>query len=158
MEYSSSPHRPLHIYADDTWYFITASTVKHKPYLSSPEHLELWKSNFFELASRSGIDIFAWVILENHYHILIQSRQGRGLGQFIGQLHGRTSRQLNLLDQTQGRQIWYSYWDICIRGEADLWTRFNYIHYNPVKHGVTSNPEDWPFSSYRFYQEQESQG
>jgi putative transposase len=29
--------------------------------------------------------------------------------------------------------------------------RFNYIHYNPVKHGYVQNPEDWEFSSYRFY-------
>ncbi len=32
-----------------------------------------------------------------------------------------------------------------------FWMRFNHIHYNPVKHGYVDNPEDWEFSSCRFY-------
>ena len=55
------------------------------------------------------------------------------------------------LDKKQGRKVWYSYWDRCMRNEHDFWTRFNYIHYNSVKHGYVDNPEDWEFSSYRFY-------
>jgi putative transposase len=66
-------------------------------------------------------------------------------------LNGSTSRKLNLLDNKQGRTVWYSYWDRCMRNLHDFWTRFNYIHYNPVKHGYVYNPEDWGFSSYRFY-------
>ena len=38
-----------------------------------------------------------------------------------------------------------------MRNEHDFWTRFNYVHYNPVKHGYVDNLEDWEFSSYRFY-------
>ena len=38
-----------------------------------------------------------------------------------------------------------------MRTEHDFWTRFNYIHYNPVKHGYVERPEDWEFSSYRSY-------
>ena len=29
--------------------------------------------------------------------------------------------------------------------------RFNYIHFNPVKHGYVDDPKDWEFSSYSFY-------
>jgi putative transposase len=157
MEYSESPHRPLHIYLDDAWYFITASTVNHAFYLSTQAHLILWRDAFFELASKFDLTICAWVVLKNHYHIMVQPSKGRDIGKFIGQLHGRTSRQINLLDNIKGRQVWYSYWDTCIRGEADFWARFNYIHYNPVKHRYAENPEDWAFSSYRFYQKQEGE-
>jgi putative transposase len=40
------------------------------------------------------------------------------------------------------------YWDHVIRDEADLVAHFDYIHYNPVKHGLVTRPEDWPHSSY----------
>jgi putative transposase len=47
-----------------------------------------------------------------------------------------------------------NYWDRIIRDEKDYWTKFNYIHYNPVKHGYVALPEDWAFSSYdRFLKE-----
>jgi putative transposase len=35
-----------------------------------------------------------------------------------------------------------------VRDEKDFWTKFNYIHYNPVKHGYAEKPEDWKFSSF----------
>jgi putative transposase len=38
-----------------------------------------------------------------------------------------------------------------MRTEKDFWTRFNYIHNNPVKHGYVKRPEEWEFSSYQYY-------
>jgi hypothetical protein len=40
---------------------------------------------------------------------------------------------------------------IPIRHGSHLWTRFNYVHNNPVKHGYVRQLEDWPFSSYHYY-------
>jgi putative transposase len=58
---------------------------------------------------------------------------------------------LNASDNTHGRQVWHNYWDTCVRTEADYWTRFNYVHYNPIKHGYVKQLSDWPFSSYGYY-------
>ena len=35
-----------------------------------------------------------------------------------------------------------------IRDQADLFNHVNYIHYNPVKHGLVKCPHEWPFSSF----------
>ena len=35
-----------------------------------------------------------------------------------------------------------------IRDEADLEAHVNYIHYNPVKHGLVGDPDDWPYSTW----------
>lgn len=40
------------------------------------------------------------------------------------------------------------FWDHVIRDEADFQRHLDYIHYNPVKHGLVQRPEDWPYSSY----------
>jgi putative transposase len=40
------------------------------------------------------------------------------------------------------------FWEHTIRDEADLEAHFDYIHYNPVKHGLAKAPRDWPWSSF----------
>ena len=55
---------------------------------------------------------------------------------------------LNRLDGQRGRQVWHNFWDTCILSETGYWTHFNYIHYNPVKHGYVPDPADWVHSSF----------
>lgn len=151
MKWSTSPHRPPHLYMDDAWYFVTASTVDRSHILATDEHFNLWVITFQELIKEFKIELAAWALMRNHYHILFMPNTAGELGDFMKRLNGSTSRKLNMLDNKQGRKIWYSYWNRCMRNENDFWTRFNYIHYNPVKHGYVDNPEGWEFSSYRFY-------
>jgi putative transposase len=146
-----SDHHPPHLYIDDTWYMITASTINHAPFLKNDQVKVLVRDTFEALIQTFDISLLAWVILDNHYHLLLKMNIGRDVSRFISRLHGRTSRQMNLQNNAVGRQVWHNYWDTCIRTEAGMWTRFNYIHHNPVKHGYVHNLEDWPFSSYRIY-------
>lgn len=43
------------------------------------------------------------------------------------------------------------YWEHTIRDESDLQRHVDYIHYNPVKHGLVNRVVDWPFSSFHRY-------
>jgi len=122
--------------------------------LFRPEgHKELVRDQLRASMAKSRFTLAAWVILDNHSHILVKSKVGAELNRFIGRWHGRTSFDINGLDGARGRQVWHNFWDTCIRSEVDYWTRFNYIHYNPIKHGYVKQCEDWPFSSYRHYLE-----
>jgi putative transposase len=48
------------------------------------------------------------------------------------------------------RGIWQrGYWEHTIREDRDYAAHMDYIHFNPVKHGLTRDPSDWPFSSFR---------
>ena len=50
------------------------------------------------------------------------------------------------------RGIWQRrYWEHQINGDQDFEKHVDYIHYNPVKHGYTKQPIDWPFSSVHRY-------
>jgi putative transposase len=45
--------------------------------------------------------------------------------------------------------IWQRrYWEHTIRGEQDYAAHMDYVHFNPVKHGLAASPADWPFSSF----------
>lgn len=91
----------------------------------------------------------AWVLLENHYHFLIYLKSAQVLPTFVKQLHGLSSYKINKIEDSFGRAIWYSYWDRCIRDEKDFWTKFNYIHNNPIKHGYVGALDKWAYSSYK---------
>jgi putative transposase len=144
-------HHPPHVYLDDTWYMITGAVYQKRRLLQPEGHKDLVRDQLKTLVVEFGLRLAAWVILDNHYHLLVRSRIGMELPRFLGRLHGRTSFDLNGRDGARGHHVWHNYWDTCIRGEADYWARFNYIHHNPVKHGCVSQSEDWPFSSYHYY-------
>jgi putative transposase len=110
-------------------------------WLRPESHKVVVRDQLRALAVEFGLTPAAWVILDNHTHILVKSHAGPELNHFVGRWHGRTSFDLNRLDNARGRQIWHSFWDTCIRTEADYWNRFNYIHYNPIKHGYVSRLE-----------------
>jgi putative transposase len=45
--------------------------------------------------------------------------------------------------------IWQRrYWEHTIRGDQDYAVHMDYVHFNPVKHGLAADPADWPFSSF----------
>ena len=48
--------------------------------------------------------------------------------------------------------IWqHRFWENVLRNETDFMRHFEYIHYNPVKHGYVSAPKEWPYSSFHRY-------
>jgi putative transposase len=63
---------------------------------------------------------------------------------------GGSERPLSSAQQRERRHsIWQRrFWEHTIRDEDDLAAHFDYIHYNPVKHGHVASPRDWPWSSF----------
>ncbi|HUT95782.1 MAG TPA: transposase, partial [Thermoguttaceae bacterium] len=50
------------------------------------------------------------------------------------------------------RGVWQRrFWEHTIQDESDLEIRFDYVHYNPVKHGYVRRPWDWEHSTFRHY-------
>jgi len=147
-------HHPPHIYLDDTWYMVTCAIREKRSLLRPQGYKDIVRDQLNALVIELKLRLAVWVILDNHYHILVKSRSGAQLPRFFQRLHGRTSFDLNGHDNARGRQVWHNYWDTCIRTEQDYWTRFNYIHHNPVKHGYVTVTEEWPHSSYHYYLEQ----
>jgi putative transposase len=127
-------HHPPHFLLDDSWYFITAATYQKGPFLQLYGHKSIVQESLERLSASFSIKLAAWVIMDNHYHLLLHAQTPEALKGFIQRLHGRTAYEINKNSDLKGRQIWHNYWDTIIRSDADFWTRFNYIHYNPVKH------------------------
>lgn len=60
------------------------------------------------------------------------------------------------IDSEGGEQaIWQRrYWEHQIRNDAAFISHVEYIHYNPVKHGLAKSPKLWPYSSFHRYMKQ----
>jgi putative transposase len=102
--------------------------------------------------------IDAWVVLPEHLHAVWILPDGDG--DFPARralikrgVSGRTaegeSRSASWVAKGE-RGAWQRrFWEGTIRGEADFVRHIGYVHFNPVKHGLVGNAEDWRFSSFR---------
>lgn len=84
-------HRPLHIHPDSSILFLTARIYGGFSYLApkaTKTHL-LEKAN--SLLKKYKIKLDAWVVLDNHYHLLINVIEGGLVGPFVRELHGATA-------------------------------------------------------------------
>ncbi|MDY6782382.1 MAG: transposase [Cyanobacteriota bacterium] len=151
LERGYPPHSPPHPIADRELYLLTAACYEHQPYMNTDARRQQILDSLFEEFTNQGWEIRAWVILPNHYHILVKIDEFHKLGQRLRLIHGRTSYQWNQEDETRGRKIWYHYSDRAIRSERHYHTTLNYIHYNPVKHQWTSSPYNWTQTSVHWY-------
>ena len=62
-----------------------------------------------------------------------------------------TAKQLNDWDATPGRQVWFQYWDGHITFEKSYLARLNYVHNNPVRHGVVQFAENYRWCSASWF-------
>ena len=78
---------------------------------------------------------FAWCVLTNHYHLLVETHNLRATTKLLGELHGRTSFAWNGAENRRGRNCFHRVADRAIRDDRHFWATMNYIHHNPVRHG-----------------------
>src|SRR5215208_1773564 len=150
--FKTAPYNPPHLFVANTLYMLTASIYGKASLIESPQRKAEWRDAFYEAAEIYHWQIVAWVVLHNHYHAIVQSPEyASNLPKFTGSYHKFTSRKWNAEDKLNGRQIWWNYWDTCIRSERDYCHRIRYIFWNPVKHGLVEKPEDYSFSNYSGY-------
>ncbi len=147
------PHSPPHPIRDRPYYLLTATCYEHARHMLSPARRQHVRDALFSTFISLGVDLLAWVILPNHYHILAHVPDFRNLGQGFRAVHGPASRQWNEEDGAAGRKVWNRFSDRAIRSERHYYTTLNYIHYNPVKHGWAASPYEWAQSSVHWYLE-----
>ncbi|MFH2136417.1 MAG: transposase [Patescibacteria group bacterium] len=63
-------HRPPHIFKNDSIYFISSRTFEQKPYFNTSAKKKLLMKAINGARQRFSIEFYAWVILDNHYHLL----------------------------------------------------------------------------------------
>ena len=142
-------HGPPHwSFNDPTTCMVTAACYEHAAHLGmDPDRIDGFASALLQLFGGDDVEVSAWVVLPNHYHVLARARDWHGLLQGIGRLHGRTSRRWNLEGNCVGRKVWHRTAETQMKSERHFWATVNYIHNNPVRHGYVTHWQDWVWSS-----------
>jgi putative transposase len=148
-------------------FFFTVVTHRRRGILTFSKSRELLREVVRGVQRAYPFSIDAWVLLPNHLHCLWTLPEGDGdfskrwalikLGFSKKASHLRT-RDNDLSAPRQARHespIWQKrFWEHQIRDDADLSRHLDYIHFNPVKHGLVTRVQEWPFSTFhRFVKE-----
>lgn len=141
------PHTPNHLFLNDTPYFITAAIYQKRRLMAAETLKTMLRDILKEMFAKYAWQLHHWVILDNHYHLLGQSRKGKDLSKLIRDIHFESA--LRIQEATGcDKPIWWNYWDYCPRNEREYMIRQTYLLYNPVKHGYVSDLRNYVTSSF----------
>lgn len=141
------------LYADGGTYFLTVCLADRHSNLLVRE-IALLRDAWLEVAASRPFETVAAVVLPDHMHFLWRlPSDDHDFPTRMAQLKAGFTRRLPEEAKRRGRKrergVWQSrYWEHVIRDDEDLARHIDYIHFNPVKHGYVSDPDDWPHSTW----------
>jgi len=149
-------------------HFITLTVLHWIPVFTRPEAVNILLESL-KFLSKDGLKVYAYVVLENHCHLVVQSNT---LDHDIARYKSYTAKQMiQYLSKNSVKQILeqlafykkahkndraYQFWQEgvhpeLIQNDEIMRQKIDYIHLNPVKRGYVDNAEHWRYSSARDY-------
>lgn len=133
--------------------FITFVTYKRRNILI--KNISFLREAFQYAKIKYEFEIVAIVVLDNHIHMIIKPENINDYPKIIGKIKSYFTKISGLnYENNKNREsnVWQRrYWEHTILNEKDLTRHIDYIHYNPVKHGLVKAPKDWKYSSFKKY-------
>ena len=153
---------------DGDAHFLTFSCYRRLPLLTRARSCQ-WLVDAIALSrEKNPFDLWAWVAMPEHVHLVLYPHHGVRIAQILTTMKQSVSRKAinwlqanapdyleTLLDrQPNGKQS-HRFWqrgggyDRNLRSTRDVHEKILYVHQNPVKRGLVSRPEEFPWSSAR---------
>ena len=150
-------------------YFVTSTIVEWMPVFTTQKYFDIVIQSLKFCKDQKGLKLSAFVILDNHFHLIVS---GPELAATLSSLKKFTAKEI-ITQLKQDNKHWllsqlafykkrnktasdYQVWQegvhpqLIINPEM-LVQKTEYIHYNPVRHGLVYMPEHWRYSSSRNY-------
>lgn len=141
-------------------FFFTLCTYNRHPLFADAGNVERLRQALRAVMTERPFEILAGVVLPDHLHWIWQlPREDSDYPSRIGRVKVLFTRSLGRgaddppacasRRRHHESAVWQRrYWEHTIRDTDDLNAHLNYIHYNPVKHGLVTCPHAWPASSF----------
>lgn len=146
-----------------TWFF-TVVTAGRRPWLAERRAIDCLKRAVACVRSASPFEIVAAAVMPDHMHMIwtLPANDGDyarrwGLIKVIAAREMRSSGAIVPIARAASCRrhesgLWQRrFWEHRIRDEDDLARHVDYIHFNPVHHGLAPRAVDWPHSSFHAY-------
>jgi len=155
-------------------YYLTFQVVEWVDIFSRQAIRDIFVESLRYCQQNKGLDLFAWVLMSNHAHLLAQSKNGDISG-LIRDIKRHTSKAIieYIQNERESRRNWilkifseaasktnrnkdYQVWtheNHCVQVYTDTFVRekLEYIHNNPVRAGIVALPEHYIYSSAKNY-------
>ena len=151
-------------YTKGATYFFTLVAYERRPIFCKNDFLEAFRASIKTVQQQYPFEIVAWVQLPDHLHCIWQmtdddtnysqcwSRIKRLTTKACPQYH-LSMQDLNSSKVKRNEKgIWQRRFnEHQINNEEDFINHMDYLHYNPVKHGLVESVADWQYSSFHRY-------
>ena len=138
-------------------YFFTVNLLQRRDNNLLTRHIDLLRSAVKTVRQRYPFIIHGWVVLPEHMHCIIELPPGdvdfatrwRLIKMNFSKAIPSTERISVVRAQRGERGIWQRRsWEHLIRDERDYRAHMDYVHINPVKHGLVKCVANWPYSTF----------
>ena len=111
---------------------------------------ELFLATVADMSERFEIDIYAYVLMDNHYHLLFRTNRAN-LCRSMQWFGATYTKRFNLRHNRSGHLFQGRFKNMLVQNEAYLLQLSYYIHRNPLRAGMVRRLADYKWSSYRVY-------
>lgn len=131
---------------DRAWVFVDRKTKE-----PSRDQCDIFVRNLMFYRRVYQFRLWGFVIMLDHAHILLRMGKHGNICDALRDIKRRSSFEIHAIFGGDG-PLWQSnFYEHSIRDEHDLEEKLNYIHVNPVRAGLSENPEGWRYSSACWY-------
>ena len=143
-------------YPGGTYFFTVNLLQRHHNDLLT-RYIDRLRRSAWRVKRVHPFEIHGWVVLPDHLHCVIRMLNGDTdfalrLRLINASFSKALPRQewLSTVRRRRGeRGIWQRcFWEHLIKDEADYRAHMDYVHINPVKHGLVRVAKDWPYSTF----------
>jgi putative transposase len=128
-------------------HFVTFSCYGRRQYLRRAEARDVFERSLESMRCRYRFLVVGYVLMPEHVHLLIYEPQNVSLATILKAL------KLSVAAQRTERPFWQArYYDFNVLTDRKRVEKLRYLHRNPVSRGLVVKPEEWRWSSFRYYQ------
>ena len=145
-------------------YFFTVVAYRRQTILCDESIRRALRDAIAEVRTNRPFSVDAWVLLPDHLHCIWTlppddadfatrwSLVKRRVSMVCGERYRRAEWLTPSKRKHRESTLWQRrYWEHQLRTEADYARHVDYIHYNPVKHGLCRSPQEWLYSTFHRY-------
>lgn len=140
-------------YVPNAIYYIVAVTRRRRPIFADEQNLDVLRQTLRNVKLLHPFRMLAYAFMPDHLHLLMFVPETTNISRLLQSIQWNTTRNYKRERAIAGSvSLWQkSFYDHVIRDEIDLANHFNYIHYNPVKHGLVTEAADYAHTSFCEY-------
>lgn len=142
--------RPLRIAYPGAWYHVMNRGRRFESIYSDKHDYLMFIDLLIEISEIFNVNIAAYCLMKNHYHILLQTPDGN-ISRCMRHLNSVYTQRYNRRHRFDGQLFRGRYKSILVCNDSHLLQLVRYIHKNPVKAGMVKDIPDYEWSSYKGY-------